>query len=303
MNGRKDEMTVPAPRGEAMGRITCSYATAVALAMLTLTSAAAGALICSSDISSASDVETNVSLEIIGPDGKILTSSLMEGSAIIFNTDTDCQGNVSYTLSSGVTIDNVPAGIFIRADGGTYNVTVSMEGLSGTWMDQYGIRMNVGEGYADLNASNGYSSCIGDGTSELSLAPGTPYLISLETLGGSSTDVDPGTINDITVKFTWSASEDTHIVVLVIDGERIVIPVSDGYFTPEVPSKRGYELVCWEDQAGNRYDGGVPIAVHSDMVLTAQWRPLFPWPEITCIIMLIGISLYIMVSFMRGGGS
>ena len=262
------------------------------LALICLLSALALAAVLGSvllsDCSSA-DGDARYWVDLEGDDGKPLTVPIIDNTYFSFDTATRPDG-LYYELDTGVPIDSNPAYFAVRAEQGAdrclYRVSVGMEGMSGTWMDYYGIRVITDDGcYADLRKDNNYASPLYKDGELASLESGVRHRISLVTLGGSQRDMVPGPIGNIRIYVEAEPVPGYHEIEFVSLG--VVIESKILFETEElgplpVPVRSGFFFEGWYDSDGNRVNALTTVSELSSDRLDARWSENpDEWPKIT----------------------
>ncbi len=242
-------------------------------------------------------------MDLVDENGNVLKTSLLGGSNVTFDTVTNVDGTVDYIVRSDVVIKSAPAFLIIRADQGTFDIDVSMKGIAGTWMDDYGLRVFLGDYSADLSKSNGYSSPFMNGTEKASFAANIMYPVSFQALDGKGTSVIPESIKGISIDFIWTTSAESHVVVIIVDEEATVFPVHGSFVVPEPPQKEGYSFVNWVDQDGKIHYPGEIIEMKSDLALLAQWTPNLPISSIVMSVAAAVITAVVLAAGYRYGVS
>ena len=235
--------------------------------------------------SSADTVDNNLHMDLYDDNGQILTSPLMNGAKLVFNTTTTPDG-VVYELENGVPIDSIPAYFLIRTDTsgagyGLFKVTVKIHDLDGTWMQNFGIRVSTSDGStADLSSNNSFEMMFQKGGVDSSFEMNKRYYVSFSTLSGSHIlDTAPGTIGNFTIEFIAEPIADYHNVEYYSDSNLVEIRLLRDFDTigpfPNVQSK-GRDPIGWIDYDGNIVDEDTYVSeLQSYMILA-----IYEWPVI-----------------------
>jgi hypothetical protein len=239
-------------------------------------------------------------MELIDENGEAISSPLFKDS-IDFDTITTETGT-EFILQTGLEIHCIPSYLIIHSQKGTFNVSVRMIGLAGTWMDNYGIRISVNDYSAELKSSNGYSSTFQDNGSPATILPETKYKISLESMDGKSTTIPPESIKDITVLFTFEGADKTHLVAFV-DGDEVVCvkALVEGEPCGDLPTltKEDMKFDGWYDANGKKVTSDTIFTFEEDTVFKAKWGPSTTWIIWWLILILLALSIYIIWSYRR----
>ncbi len=249
------------------------------------------------------DAKGTVTVELVDSDGNPITVPLFDHSHIGFSTVTHEDGTVEFMIQMNTVLDSTPAFLLIHSDGGEFGLEVKMDGLSGTWMDNYGIRVLLDDYTADLTGTNGYSAVFMDGSEEAVFKSNVMYKVSLQVLNGKDAPIIPVLIENIGVTFTWTTSSETHVVVIVVDEDATVFPVHGSFVVPEAPQKEGYSFVTWVDQNGKSHAPGEVIPMTEDLVLVSQWTPKVSYTYTLFAIALIIIPLGVLAAGYKYGVS
>ena len=234
--------------------------------------------------SSADTGNNSIHMGLYDANDQELTSPLIENSTLSFSTLTTPDG-VIYELSGGVSIDSTPAYFLIRADSGTghglFKVTAKIEGLDGTWMDYYGIRMSTDDGsVADLKKTNSYEMMFSKGGNYTAFDMNRRYYVSFSTLEGSQNlGASPGTISNFTVYLTAEAIPESHYIEYYSDSNledtRLLCDIDTIGPFPDVQSQ-GRTPIGWIDFDGHIVTEDTLVSdLPSDIILA-----LYGWPVI-----------------------
>ena len=246
------------------------------------------------DDSSADTVNNNVDLELYDNSGTPIprTSPLIENSMLSFSTITTPEG-VVYELQDGTPIESTLAYFLIHIDGGSsgyglFKVSVKIEGLEGTWMDHYGIRVSssIDEqrenvvATADLSSSNSYEMLFQSSGVDKAFNMDVKYFISFSTLSGSHIlDVEPGTVGQFTIIITAEPIAEYHNVEYFSDSKleesRLLRDFDKIGPFPPVHSG-GQDPIGWINYDGELVDEDTLVSeLPTDMVIA-----LYSWPVI-----------------------
>lgn len=243
------------------------------------------------DSDSSADANDNtIRLVLYDADGQELTSPLINDPIISFSTLTTPDG-VVYELSTGDPIESCPAYFVIRADSGTghglFKVSVKIEGLDGTWADNFGIRVCTDNGStADLTKSgNSYESLFYKGGLFSTFEMNKRYGISFATLEGSCVSTTPiGDLGNFTVILEAEPIPEFHTVLFLSDNELVeqkLLRDIDvlGEF-PDVQSQ-GRDPIGWIDYDGHIVTGSTMVSdLPTDMVIALYgWPIIIEWQE------------------------
>ncbi len=240
-----------------------------------------------------SSAETNsdtIRLVLYDADGQELTSPLINDPIISFSTLSTPDG-VVYELSTGDPIESCPAYFVIRADSGTghglFKVSVKIEGLDDTWVDNYGIRVCSDNGsIADLTKDgNSYESLFYKGDLFSTFEMNKRYSISFATLAGSYVSTTPiGELGNFTVILEAEPIPEFHTVLFLSDNvlvEQKLLRDIDVLGTfPDVQSQ-GRDPIGWIDYDGNTVTESTLVSdLPSDMVIALYgWPIIIEWEE------------------------
>ena len=240
--------------------------------------------------SSADTNSDTIRLVLYDADGQELTSPLINDPIISFSTLTTPDG-VVYELSTGDPIESCPAYFVIRADSGTghglFKVSVKIEGLDDTWVDNYGIRVCSDNGsIADLTKDgNSYESLFYKGDLFSTFEMNKRYSISFATLAGSYVSTTPiGELGNFTVILEAEPIPEFHTVLFLSDNvlvEQKLLRDIDvlGEF-PDVQSQ-GRDPIGWIDYDGHIVTESTLVSdLPSDMVIALYgWPIIIEWQE------------------------
>ena len=240
--------------------------------------------------SSADTDESTIRLVLYDADGQELTSPLINDPIISFSTLTTPDG-VVYELSTGDPIESCPAYFVIRADSGTghglFKVSVKIEGLDDTWVDNYGIRVCSDDGsIADLTKDgNSYESLFYKGDLFSTFEMNKRYSISFATLAGSYVSTTPiGELGNFTVILEAEPIPEFHTVLFLSDNELVeqkLLRDIDmlGEF-PDVQSQ-GRDPIGWIDYDGHIVTESTMVSdLPTDMVIALYgWPIIIEWQE------------------------
>ena len=225
---------------------------------------------------SASSGDGLFSIDIVDDEGNVITGKLTEGSPLSFDTDTDYNGT-RYKLRSSATIDCVPMNLMISSESGKFKVKVTAVGLS-SFLLSSGLKLSLGGGLtAELDSSNDYSSNVVISGKEAVLEPNRPYPITISTLHGVETTIEPDTAESFTLSFSASMSDGYHHITF-ISKDRVVETriMNDGEMI-EPPSLKGSlinEVKGWYTDDGKQiYRGYILGEDDGDIIATAEWAP------------------------------
>ena len=184
---------------------------------------------------SSADNDTVFTIDLVDPNGDVITTPLFPDAVISFSTETTPEG-VRYILENGCPIDSIPAYFVVRADKSMdhdiFRISVKLDrlvgdqwvSLTGTWMDYYGIRVTTDDGgTADLRASNAdpYEAVFKDAQGR-----DNPYEfnkwygISFAALDGSQSNLQLGELKNIRVTLEAELNPECHNVIFTSQDDR-----------------------------------------------------------------------------------
>ena len=268
---------------KAFRKLFCIAVSAIALILVL------SPMLTDSDSSADTD-ESTIRLVLYDADGQELTSPLINDPIISFSTLSTPDG-VVYELSTGDPIESCPAYFVIRADSGTghglFKVSVKIEGLDDTWVDNYGIRVCSDNGsIADLTKDgNSYESLFYKGDLFSTFEMNKRYSISFATLAGSYVSATPiGELGNFTVILEAEPIPEFHTVLFLSDNvlvEQKLLRDIDvlGEF-PDVQSQ-GRDPIGWIDYDGHIVTESTLVSdLPSDMVIALYgWPIIIEWQE------------------------
>ena len=237
------------------------------------------------DDSSADAVNDTVHMDLYDANDQVLTSPLIDGYKFAFNTTVTPEG-VVYELENGTQIDSTPAYFLIRTDGsgvgyGLFKVSVKIEGLGGTWMDHYGIRVSSSDGStAELSSSNSYEMLLQKGGVDTAFEMNKRYFVTFSTLAGSHIlEAEPGSIGNFTIILTAEPIAEYHNVEYYSDStlvETRLLRDFDPIGPFPVVQSEGRDPIGWINYEGVPVDEDTTASeLPTDMVIA-----FYGWPVI-----------------------
>lgn len=267
-------------------RLRCLAVLALAMAFLLPTFFIA-------DDSSAVAGDEELDMEFLDSNGNVLTTPLFN-SRIPFSTVTTPNG-VMFELEPGTQINDRPAYFVIRtvngADHGLFRVTVKIEGIQNSWMNECGIRVSSDNGIkADLTADNSYMARFKTGNNDAYFELGEIYSISFASLNHVIYGFVPENVDGIKVILFAESVEpprDTRTVRFISDDtvvEERTYGSEDILDTLPTVTKSGSVFTGWLDFDGNVVTEemlavNLPADPIGEYVIQAQWDG--QWPIIT----------------------
>ena len=211
--------------------------------------------------------------------GNELTDPLFNNVVFYFDTYTHPDSTVEYRLIAMVTIQTVPANVYIQSNGGQFEIDVDIEGLT-SFLADTGIIITLQSGDdkydAKLNSTNSYHSKFKDGIGSALFDPNTYYKLSITTDDAFSSDIPPQSIQNIEITFHAVTAQGYHLVAFESQGELIESYVApDNYVIDELPSisRSGYSLEGWYTDQGVKVEEGYQISPEEgDIYAKARWE-------------------------------
>ena len=208
---------------------------------------------------------------------KKLNDPLFNNVTFYFDT-TNNDGSIEYRLKAMYTVDTVPVKFIVRSNGGSFDVHITMDGLT-SFLADTGVRITLtsdtDEFTADLTSSNNYSSIFSSETAP-AFKPNVKYELSITTLDAYNTEVSPTSIDDIKVTFKANISSGYHQIMFVSENdiiEQYIAP--DNYIIDKTPSvsRIGFDFKGWFTVDGREItDGYVVSPEEGDIVAYAKWE-------------------------------
>lgn len=249
---------------------------------------------------SASQDDGTFHIDLVDDDGNVITGKLTDGSPLSFDTDSDHNGT-RYRLRSSAVIDTVPVNLMITAQSGRYNINVTATGMSSFILDS-GLRISLGGGHAELDSSNDYRSGVMTAGRDTVFEPNTMYPITMSTVHGVETTIEPDTAESVTFTFSATVSEGYHHITFISDdvvvGTRI-LKDGDSIDLPSVKGKIIREVGGWYTSDGTEItDGHILTEEDGDIIAIAEW--IISKTVIAAIIVGTGCVLYLTHICRRG---
>lgn len=237
---------------------------------------------------------TGASVELQNQDSSPKTTPILDHSTMPFDTKTQLNGTVIYSVSAGTKIDIQPSFLYIRSDSGTFNLSIKAECSENTILKHTGLTFNLSEGtnsYSSRIIQPDYSGMLMDGSTPAVLEKNTRYSITVTTAIDYEGTLPTTELSDITFTFKIQPSEDWREISFVSDDETIETNLRTNTDTigsfPNV-SKQGYELKGWFCNGRQVTETTLVSSLESD-VIKAVWSLNVPdtpndpikWPIIT----------------------
>ncbi len=250
---------------------------------------------------SASQDDPMFYIDLVDDDGNVITGKLTDGSPLSFDTDSDHNGT-RYRLKSSVVIDTIPVNLRITAQSGKYNINVAAADMS-SFLSESGLRISIGGGHiAELDRHNGYRSDVMAAGRAAVFEPNTMYPISISTLHGVDTMIEPDTAGGVTFTFAATVSDGYHHVMFISRDKVVDVRILRDGDIIDLPSVRGSiirEVGGWYTSDGREITNGhVLTEEDGDIIATAEW--IISKSTIAVIIIGTGCALYLMHICRRG---
>ena len=225
------------------------------------------------------DADRPYDIYLTDDSGNELTDPLFNNVVFYFDTYTHPDSTIEYRLIAMVTIQTVPANVYIQSNGGQFEIDVDIEGLT-SFLADTGIIITLQSGddtyNARLNSSNSYHSKFKDGIGSALFDPNTNYELSITTDDAFSSDVPPQSIQNIEITFHAVLAQGHHLVAFESQGELINSYIApDNYVIDQLPSvsRSGYTLEGWYTDQGVKIEEGYQISPEEgDVYAKARWE-------------------------------
>ena len=223
--------------------------------------------------------------ELLGADGNILRSPLIDGTTVQLDTITSSDGSIRYILHSG-SILSIGMGHFGNSTLNSYCMAVKASPsavIDSSFVGNTGMSMtlhtdpgcgNMPSAVFEMTRSNGYVSAIVN-----NLSGSEMYYIKIVTMEDYSFGdiADLTSASGITFTFQFTSSE---VVTVTLDPNggslsqtELVVPINGTYGNLPIPTRTGHIFDGWFTQpsGGDKITSSTEVTQTSDHTLYAHW--------------------------------